>query len=817
MGVRTVSDITRNEAGLVDQYIGSAYDIVKAVYDNLDQLTLILTTGSVIVYTSTQEALNATDEGGYYAIAGAQDSDIFATLYRIVNGEPVEINQYPSAAGAWNRDNHTGTQAIATVEGLQEALDEINSNDAADIGYGESNVEEALDDLFATKTSIKTLVELKDIAITQSPVLYDGSVWTFLYGDYTGLNDDLYIVKQDDTALTVGAWNRTSLAEDDKYMQSRDVLRAKAAFASVQQRMFADSPILMPSIDFMKALMTGACKIVVLGDSISYGYDWWYAGGWVSMFEAELQNAIPHIDWTVVNYSLPGRNLADLNNAAYTSPGSFSEPVKTGGDNSNLWPLGSAIDAKSWRDYVKDEAPDLIIMAHGENHTEFNLDAYFETFRAYTATWTKKPWFAVVSCFLPTNQTDPEFGDAFKNANPQRQSIADFWKQLAVKKGYGHIDVNGIFLLLRDGHLREMVPPVIERNFRYFGDATKWLVYSSASFLTTNVIQFTGTDIIRRINNKTRDLDFNADFTKVTSNAAARVSYRLYNDTLNDGYTFQYVWATNTLYLFWNGAEITNWDVTAISGAMTATVNIRVHVIGNRHRCYIRGKLAAEYIDYRSFYSGEVSIGSGVGTMTVTNAQFAFFPQLEAAPEYYTEDILLGNNPSDYLSDPDSIGGDGRHHMSGQGIYLAYLPAVMNWLTDFKRIFERQLVLGTGKKTTVLSFPVDATTNIADTIQITVPKDTTVMINITFGYINLNATDPGQLHLYYDATKIEEWYLEQTLAFGAMKTFTVSHIVEAGTHIISLRVLGSDLDAGVAITSGGDGLARQMTVTFTPA
>ena len=41
MGKRTVTDYPRNEAGLVDEFIGTAYDVVKGVYDNLDQIQTV--------------------------------------------------------------------------------------------------------------------------------------------------------------------------------------------------------------------------------------------------------------------------------------------------------------------------------------------------------------------------------------------------------------------------------------------------------------------------------------------------------------------------------------------------------------------------------------------------------------------------------------------------------------------------------------------------------------------------------------------------------------------------------------------------------
>lgn len=53
-----------------------------------------------------------------------------------------------------------------------------------------------------------TLAALKAAAISDGTSLYDGSLWTWTPGDYTGQADDKNVVKATSTALTVGAWVR---------------------------------------------------------------------------------------------------------------------------------------------------------------------------------------------------------------------------------------------------------------------------------------------------------------------------------------------------------------------------------------------------------------------------------------------------------------------------------------------------------------------------------------------------------------------------------------------------------------------------------
>ena len=52
------------------------------------------------------------------------------------------------------------------------------------------------------------LTALKAAAITDATSLYDGALWSWTAGDFTGLADDLNIVKANSTPLSVGAWVR---------------------------------------------------------------------------------------------------------------------------------------------------------------------------------------------------------------------------------------------------------------------------------------------------------------------------------------------------------------------------------------------------------------------------------------------------------------------------------------------------------------------------------------------------------------------------------------------------------------------------------
>lgn len=169
MGIRNIGDLPRNEPGLVDEFLGTSYDVVKKVYENLNVLTGLPSLAVQIakdqqiiesnlatidekvadaatsatnadasakaaaqsassasslskVYASVGAGLADTTDGQFFAVPDPSGGEVYSTLYQNQGGNAVAINQYPSTKGAWDRKNHTGTQGIDTIDGLAEEL-----------------------------------------------------------------------------------------------------------------------------------------------------------------------------------------------------------------------------------------------------------------------------------------------------------------------------------------------------------------------------------------------------------------------------------------------------------------------------------------------------------------------------------------------------------------------------------------------------------------------------------------------------------------------------------------------------------------------
>jgi hypothetical protein len=439
------------------------------------------------------------------------------------------------------------------------------------------------------------------------------------------------------------------------------------------------SPVLRPTPEFLKALRTGTIKVVVVGDSISEAASTWYCNGWVRNFTELLRMQIPSVTWNVVNLAIGGRNLGQLADPGYVSPGGFAI-FPGAGIQAQYWPTGT-FKNQAWRDYVKDEAPDLIVMAHQENHGVDSdaMAAAWDSFYAYSQTWAKKPWYAVVSGLLPT--LDPAQGAVYQEQQQGRQALADFWRHLALKNGYGLIDVNAWWRVLRDGVRRETVPFTVEPDFKFWGDGAKWVPSGAGATLAAGVMTFATPGVtLLRMDIPARDVDIAMSATPAVG-AIVDMAYRLRPDGVGGaGYSVRYSPGTNLVELYYGITQL----AFAYAPTAGATVDFRVRAQGASHEVYVDAKRILSVHHAVDMYAGLQRIGYVVGTGSITSMMLCVAQEYKNGTGVLTEQDLLGGNPHDiYVSS-----GDGIHHPSDRGIFAAYLPAVQQYLGQLKSAVE---------------------------------------------------------------------------------------------------------------------------------
>lgn len=603
----------------------------------------------------------------------------------------------------------------------------------------------------------------------------------------------------------------TTLAGNESRFAAADLARAQAAFGEVQRGLLQMAPVLRPPQTFIDAVMTGTVNVLVLGDSISAGSDLMYPNSWVQNFTQMLQLQIPWINWNVVNLSIGGRNLTNLANPLFQSPGDFSFSQNLGGSSSQHWPDGTPTAGKAWRDYAKDTAPDLVILAHQENHGTSvpDLQNAFESFRDYSATWAKAPWFAFVSGLLPT--VNPAAGDGIYLASQTgRQALADWNRHTAIYNGYGLIDCNSLFRMLRDGRRAETAPFVVEQNFRYWGTEAWYTAQGATAPVLDGPLMTFGAagTVIQRRGVGARDIDISADFFP-DAGAITRVSYRQIDAAIqNSGYTVQFTQDTGQVELFYNAVSI---GVGSIPPGSTHH-NLRVKATGPLHEVYINSKRLLKVVHQANPFAGVVSMGFSVGTGKMVALNLLMAREVVTAPPYLTERELLGDG--DWPANASSDGGDGIHHPSTKGIFAFYLPAVQAFIGQLKTVFNRAATVSAGRTEAAITAPINLAFDpvAGSACTVTVPVARMVTVSIAFGYKNTGAVS-GQLRLMIDGAVYDTFYLPSTPE-ADKRTLGVSVpvLLGRGTHVFSLA-WGGTPNGQAAMSSGGGGGARTLAVT----
>lgn len=613
-----------------------------------------------------------------------------------------------------------------------------------------------------------------------------------------------------DSALTEALVASDGVSTLGTALQAERVDRALAAYAEINRRYLGFLPVMRPTAAFVKAMLDGEVNITVVGDSISAGADTFYPNGWVQNYAEMLRAQIPWVKWNIINLSIGGASLYNLTDSGFVSPGNFSFFPNAGGLTTQWWPLGTHTSGWTWLQYVKETEPDMIILAHQENMGTSvpGMSNAFDALLAETSTWPVAPWYTLVSCFLPTK--NPDIPGGYYLAQSGRQAIADWIRHKALAEGYGLIDVNALFRMLRDGIRAETVELVVEQAWAGYGDPLKWTVTGAAPEVSGANFTFTNSTI-QRISHQ-RDFDITADHFTASGGISA-FRYRL-TDQANElsGYSVQFNPGTRLLQLFYGASVIASENAPG-SGL---SFNLRVKATGSHHMVFISGKKVIDVVHHAGSFAGTMVFGAATGLVVIVSPTLCLGVLKEQSPAYFTEEDLFGV----YLGSPSDPanwrGGDGIHHLSSAGVYRTYLPAVQEHVREFVKLFSRACTVGNGYFTHAITGPVGAGTldNVFNhNCEVVVPHATGAMAHITWGYSNTD-TAAGQLQLFINGVASRIFWLNPTSG-STVSSLNVSVPLDlvAGRNSIALYWGATS----VAMTSGGSPAnGRSLAVTVVP-
>lgn len=436
------------------------------------------------------------------------------------------------------------------------------------------------------------------------------------------------------------------------------------------------------------ALSAGAVKAVFWGDSITEGISQIsYDDSWAGQLAHTLRQQNPGIVWTFANYSLAGRGIGATTSATYAGSANPNVDPNVGfwyAPSLNaypLWPTGS-VAGKTWRDHVRDEAPDVIFYALGINDSAaqvVNFAGEFENLNNYISTWTKVPTVVVLTHYIPNSQNGVFTAAQLENLFQESQATAT----KCAERNWTCIDIGRLYLAYRDGVDYRNAKMREERD--YIGYPNGWSTVSGAPSVANGVASAGAPFAISR-DFPCRDLTIECQWTLADYTAGTpKLSYGAPAGQPDNGYNVQLV-NGNAIQLYYQASILANVAIPAVTNGTGVVISCRR--VGCRHEVFVNGTRRISIYDYNSYSAGSVNlrcVGSG-GSISSTRLRLGV-PTVVSKP-LFTENDLLGP-VDDFLTNPVSLGGNNINHPSKIGHTVMYMPAFRGLLTAIKRIAER--------------------------------------------------------------------------------------------------------------------------------
>lgn len=620
---------------------------------------------------------------------------------------------------------------------------------------------------------------------------------------------------------------------------------------------FTDYPNFALNDRAKSAFASGSVKVSIVGDSITAGSDNWRSNTYVSMLKSKLKQTFPWINFTFVNYAIPGMTAATLvsdtyvgvTQGSYVLGTNFYFPVNNGGLNNNAaiatttlallnedyWPTGSVI-GKTWKQHIADSNPDMILYAFGMNDgTDINaFNTSYNAFQTYIQAQypTNTPWFTLVSCFLPTK--NPPAGQPHATWQVPAQSISDQVRYFAKRDNYGLIDANAVFDVLRDGTRHDYIPFTHEANWRYAQDTTKW-TYGSGFDYYPAFGRAQGTGMAVR-NIAARDIDFSATFTDIAFSGVyfvGRMSYRNQNLIPGGltGYTVDTIIQSNTsiatIQVYYGATVIktTTYDQGAVP-VVGQTFAVKLRAYGDHLEVWFNNLLLLDFATVDSCYSGAVQVGVPNGAGAVSFLGLSYAETFAETPSHVDKLWIYGRpvydaTPtfqlySDFEYNPDSIGGSVINHPSRWGHNTYYGFGIVRFVEELKQRVNSLSVNVSKRATSVYTTAAAPGTPelVATMPQVTVNLRTasTLLVRLDASYNeSLGATYP-QLGLFVDTTWAYSSYIPIPSSAVTMGQVSITFMVTlaAGPHTIAMGAARSA--APEVFTIGHAGTEYSMTV-----
>lgn len=415
---------------------------------------------------------------------------------------------------------------------------------------------------------------------------------------------------------------------------------------------------------------------MVVGDSIAEGKsEVNLDDAWPLIFVRALKEAFKDVKFNISNLSLAGRGTGNLYSAGYVGIAGPDNPLAgfyypPGSQSTYHWPAGSAI-GKSWREHIRDQAPDLVIAALGMNDvggsSQDNANVT-QSVLDYLASFSKVPSVALMTPMQPAEGFNP-----VPDMQEKIRQNAEIYRGLADRNDCTLLDANRLSFLYRDaidvvntkGHRRTI-------DGYPSGKPSGWSQLTGPGFSLFGG-SLSGGGITQR-NELMRDVYIDTTFT--LADYATITPILIYRkDSAAPENAYQVVIAGGS-------KVIVHWQNTCIASQTLAPlpngqpVRIEVRCRGGRHQVFVNNKKLIDTHNFEKLDDGYTALGIDGGSGLIEGYLTVSFREIKCGQPMFAGGDLYGY-VNDFDTNPDSPGGSATNHPSALGHSVLYADACL--------------------------------------------------------------------------------------------------------------------------------------------
>lgn len=392
------------------------------------------------------------------------------------------------------------------------------------------------------------------------------------------------------------------------------------------------------------AIASNNCVVTFWGDSIVDNGDCIsYFSNIRELLERKLIENFRSCAFTINNRAVGGRSVDNAANPNYLAS---SDPNVT---TPNGYYAGWATVGQSWRDNVKDTAPDLLILHFGMNtYAGHQTNDSYQAIYDFVQTWTKIPTILIIPNFLP----NPNWAtDWIYRLEAQRTA-----RYFAENKNLPCADIGRVHRLLRDG--------VDETGLIATKKETDLSLYSKASCTDiTNGFRINAGGQIVSTYNDLLNFEFKFQF-QYTGVESFMIHY------IRNKYNIRYTPSAGIL-------QLKNTATNAVIDSFTAPVptnglhTLTIKVYGSKVRVELAFNFTTVLEGLEQGLPYYVGVKPITGTVDITNPALTKYEGYKITPVLEDKDFL-GDYIVGDLTTKIPYGGNGVNHPSSKGVQIMY-------------------------------------------------------------------------------------------------------------------------------------------------